>query len=187
MNTYIWNLEKWCRSTFFAERGQRCRCREWRGRHGGIRWTNREVRADICILPWVQQAARGRLLYSTRSSAQCPAMTQRGGMEGWEVQEGVDICTCIVDSLCCTAKSNTTSQSSYTSIFFLSFFLIYLNFLKESKEALVMYGGCDERENPHHHSHLITNHPHVHHFLCICFCLLTTKNSMFVFFLVQND
>ena len=31
-----------------------------------------------------------------------------GGWDGREVQEGADICTHIVDSLCCTAEINTT-------------------------------------------------------------------------------
>ena len=36
---------------------------------------------SIYILPCVKQIARGKLLYSTGSSAQCSVMTQRGGMQ----------------------------------------------------------------------------------------------------------
>ena len=40
-----------------------------------------------------------------------------GGGGGRDVQEGGDICTHLADSLCCTAETNTTLQSSYTPIF----------------------------------------------------------------------
>ena len=36
-----------------------------------------------------------------------------GGYGGKEAPEGGDVCTCIADSLCCTAETNTTLQSNY--------------------------------------------------------------------------
>ena len=49
---------------------------------------NWEICIDIDTLPCVKQIASGKLLYSTGCSAQCSLMTERGGMGGWEVQEG---------------------------------------------------------------------------------------------------
>ena len=59
----------------------------------------------VYTLPCVKQTASGKLLHNTGSSAQCSAMTYRGGMGVGEreVQEGRDICICIADSFCCTA------------------------------------------------------------------------------------
>ena len=61
---------------------------------------NWEIRTDTYTLPSVKQTAHGKLLYSTGCSAQCSAMTKRGGMGGREVQEGKDICIHITDLLC---------------------------------------------------------------------------------------
>ena len=42
-------------------------------------------------------------------------MTYGGGVGGGrETQEGGDGCLHIADSLCCTAKTNTTLESNYT-------------------------------------------------------------------------
>ena len=35
---------------------------------------------DTYIPPWATQIASGKLLYSSGSSAQCPLMTEKGGM-----------------------------------------------------------------------------------------------------------
>ena len=74
------------------------------------RGLNGETGTDTYISPCVKQTASRNMLYSTGSSARCSVMTQRGGREvgGREVQEGVDICILIVDSLCCTTETNAT-------------------------------------------------------------------------------
>ena len=48
-------------------------------REGGINW---EGSVDIYTLPCVKHTASGKLLHSTRSSAQCSVMTLRGGIGG---------------------------------------------------------------------------------------------------------
>ena len=70
---------------------------------------------DMEPLPCVKQAARGKLLPSTGSSALCSVMTQRAGMR--EAQEGGDICIFAADSHCHIAETNTTLQSNYTLFF----------------------------------------------------------------------
>ena len=50
----------------------------------------------------------GNLLYSPGNSAWCSVMTLMGGVGGeGAVREGGDICMHIVDSLHCTAQTNT--------------------------------------------------------------------------------
>ena len=71
---------------------------------------NLEVLVDtfeICILPRVQQIARGRQLHT--QGAQLGALWWPGGVGcrgGWEAQEERDICTLTADS-CCLAETNT--------------------------------------------------------------------------------
>ena len=49
-----------------------------------------------------------------------------GDLNGKEIQNRGDICTCTADSLCCTAETNTTLESNYT--------LMKINFLKKKEK-----------------------------------------------------
>ena len=70
---------------------------------------NWENSTDIYTLPYVKQAASGKLLYNTGNPAWRSVTTQRAGMgAGSQAQEGEDICTHTVDSLYCTAEMNKT-------------------------------------------------------------------------------
>ena len=87
----MWNLEKWSWWTSLQgrsrgpnaenglvdiERRRRLRdeLRDWR-------WRIHYQCIQTYTLPGVKQTARGKLLYSTGSSARCSVMTWRGGME----------------------------------------------------------------------------------------------------------
>ena len=103
INTYMWNLEKWYRWTYFQGRNRDAGIENGhvdtvREGEGGMNW---EIRIDIYTLPCVKEIASGNLLYSTGSSALWrPRWVGWGG--GREVQEGGDIC------IHCTAETNTT-------------------------------------------------------------------------------
>lgn len=65
------------------------------------------------------KTASGNLQYTTGSSAGfCPGWVGwwREGRCGQEVQEGGDTCRHIANSLCYTAETNATLQSSYTPV-----------------------------------------------------------------------
>ena len=71
-------------------------------------------RTDMYTLPCVKQAASGKLVCNTETSAHCSGMTSRGGDGGREVQEGRDICIHVADSLLCTVENNAALYRSCT-------------------------------------------------------------------------
>ena len=99
VNAYMWNVGKWYGMKLFPRQEQRCRHREWtwRHRHGGgrggqdeLREQDRHVHTITCKTDsqW-ERAVQLREL----SSVLC------NDLEGWEVQEGGDICAHMADSL----------------------------------------------------------------------------------------
>ena len=74
--------------------------------------------SPIYTLSGTKQVTRGKILYSTRNSAQCSVMAQRSGMGrgGREVQERGDKVYIELTHFVVEPKTNTTSQSNYTSI-----------------------------------------------------------------------
>ena len=67
---------------------------------GGINW---KIRIDIYILLYIKQITNKDLLYSTGNPTQYPVMAYMG-----KESKRVDICICIIDSLCYTPETNTT-------------------------------------------------------------------------------
>ena len=68
ISTYMWNLEKWCRGTYFQNRnGDTNREQIYRhqvGNGGGINW---EVGIHIYTLLCIKQITNENLLYNTRN------------------------------------------------------------------------------------------------------------------------
>ena len=64
---------------------------------------NWEIGIDVYTLLCIKQIANENLLYSTGNSTQC----SEGDLNGKETQKG-DMCIRTADSLCRTAKTNTT-------------------------------------------------------------------------------
>ena len=106
MNACMWNLEKWYRSTFLADRAgietqmqsmDRQTGKDKLDQRGDEAWRIHTAMRTVGI-------ARGRRLYTP--GARLRALRWPGG---WEVPEPADVCVYVVGSLCCAAESNTTS------------------------------------------------------------------------------
>ena len=112
INTYIWNLERWCWWTYLqgskrdTDIENRLVGTVGKG-EGGMIW---ESSIETYISPYVKQVASGHLLHDAGSSN----LRLYDNLEGWDgvgggrkIQEGVDIPILMADSCWYMAETNT--------------------------------------------------------------------------------
>ena len=68
------------------------------------------VHSTVCEIGSQQEAA---IQHRGLNSVLCDDLEGQDGGEGWETQEGVDICIHVADSHCFTAETSTTLESNY--------------------------------------------------------------------------
>lgn len=72
--------------------------------------------ARTLLTLWVKSVAAADPLHR---QGLCPVL--RGGLSGKEVENGRDVCVCVIDSLCCAVESNNiVKQLEFSKFFFLN-------------------------------------------------------------------